>query len=646
VAWPQPTDYNEAVQTPRLCFKDPELQAGEVVVDALDMPLPYSGNFADVYQIRGPNGQAWAVKCFTREVSSLQSRYQAISHHLKQGSPPFMVQFRYLTEGIRVGGKWYPVLKMDWVQGFTLNEFARLHAHKPHVMYRLAQMWVKLSLQLRRANMAHADLQHGNVLLVPGERASQLSMRLIDYDGMCVPALANAPSGEVGHPNYQHPQRLAEGVYNAEVDRFPHLVIYTALRCLTVGGRELWEKHDNGENLLFREQDFKQSAESQLLLDLWQLPDPDIRRLLGHLLMGSQAPLEQVALLDETVGSEGRPSGLTDGQERHLLDLLPPGAARMKILPATVSKFSLEQLIATMDDEPLNGSIKSSARTAEARAERAANGVATRVGAVETAAEPASSPDPRSVAATPKRQHMRLPDPALFFPALCRPCKSCGNPKHILESICPHCSKADWRGVALAIGTAVAFLVLAFIGLPFHEPGILGVVGGIAGFGALVAVPLATGLLVNALRGKESRHADAVAGVRWPAGQERCLRCGGSNTILGFCCRLCGRLSWVRLSAVGAFAITVAALVAVAQPDPEAPVWWVALSSGVRWLGRPASAAAALIVFFGILEVWQLQPRLPKEGRLKFRVAQGAMAVAIAVPLICGALLVFSLYTH
>ena len=141
MAWPQPTDYNEAIQNPRSCFRDPELQTAQVVADDLGMPRPYSGNFADVYHLRGPNGQSWAVKCFTREVVSLQSRYQAISHHLQQGSPPFMVQFQYLPEGIRIGGQWYPIVKMDWVEGFTVNEFVRQHADKPLVMYRLAKMW-------------------------------------------------------------------------------------------------------------------------------------------------------------------------------------------------------------------------------------------------------------------------------------------------------------------------------------------------------------------------------------------------------------------------------------------------------------------------------------------------------------------------
>ena len=87
------------------------------------------------------------------------------------------------------------------------------------------------------------------MLLVPTSGGS-LALRLIDYDGMYVPALAGTPSGELGHPAYQHPQRLREGTYNAEVDRFSHLAIYAAVRCLMVGRRELWQRFNNGDNLL------------------------------------------------------------------------------------------------------------------------------------------------------------------------------------------------------------------------------------------------------------------------------------------------------------------------------------------------------------------------------------------------------------
>src|SRR5439155_11947706 len=126
-----------------------------------------------------------------------------------------------------------------------LNEFVNKNADQPGTLDLLSQIWLRLARRLREAQMAHCDLQHGNVLLVPGSTAKSLGVRLIDYDGMFVPALSQQKSGEVGHPAYQHPQRLRENIYNTEVDRFPHLVIYTALRALIRGSRYLWNRYDN-----------------------------------------------------------------------------------------------------------------------------------------------------------------------------------------------------------------------------------------------------------------------------------------------------------------------------------------------------------------------------------------------------------------
>jgi hypothetical protein len=307
--WPEATDYNEVVQTPGTSFSDPELRQGRPALNPLGLPLPCCGNFAAVYKFFGPDGQTWALKCFTRQVPGLRERYQAVSSHLQEARLPFMVDFQYLQQGIRVHGDWYPVVKMRWVEGLTLNAFLKEYADQPQILDRLARMWVRLAQELRGAAIAHGDLQHGNVLLVPGARASALALRLIDYDGMFVPALADQPSGELGHVNYQHPGRNSQGAYRGEMDRFAHLVIYTSLRCLMVGGRALWERYDNGENLLFRAADVQNPGASALLHDLWELQDPVVRALVKQLLQATQAPLEQVPLLDEVLENVQLPAG-------------------------------------------------------------------------------------------------------------------------------------------------------------------------------------------------------------------------------------------------------------------------------------------------------------------------------------------------
>ncbi len=338
MAWPQATDYNGAVQNPGLCFDDPDLRTGQLATDLFGLPRPHSGNFADVYQVTGRDGRAWAVKCFTRPVSGLQERYQAISAHLFQTRRPFMVDFRFLPQGIRIHGYWYPILKMSWVEGQRLNEFVAEQLDRPVVFERLAPMFLRLGQELREAGMAHGDLQHGNVLLVPTSKTGSLALRLIDYDGLYVPSLALQPSGEIGHPHYQHPQRLREGFYHPDMDRFSLLLISTALRALTVAGKALWERYDNGENLLFREADFRIPSSSPLLRELWALPDARARSLVGHLLLSSRGPVAAVPALESLVAESGEVRPLTVAhtvEVRALLGLSRPVRSASQALPKT-----------------------------------------------------------------------------------------------------------------------------------------------------------------------------------------------------------------------------------------------------------------------------------------------------------------------
>ena len=335
MAWPQPTDYNAAMQNPLLAFSDPDLRRGRVAVDFLGLPRLHSGNFADVYQIEGEGGQAWAVKCFTRPVPGLADRYRALSAHLERARRPFLVDFTFLEEGIRIRDRAYPILKMRWVEGFTLNQFLDEHVDQAHIVTRLAHLWQKMGRELRDAGIGHGDLQHGNVLMVPGSQAS-LSLKLIDYDGMWVPDLAERPSGENGHPNYQHPQRFREGCYGPEVDRFSLLAAYTALRAVAVSGRELWQKYDTSENLLFRESDFRAPDRSALLKELIAHPEAAVRSLAGHLTLALALSPEEAPRLDELLEGESvRPLARSDELEvRSVLGLHPEWQRRSRLVAA------------------------------------------------------------------------------------------------------------------------------------------------------------------------------------------------------------------------------------------------------------------------------------------------------------------------
>jgi formylglycine-generating enzyme required for sulfatase activity len=323
VGWPRAGDYDAAIQSPS-CFGDEELARCRPVESAI-LPgqlLSYSGNFACVFKLAGPGGQAWAVKCFTRPVTDQQERYRAISEHLAGNPRKFAVDFRYLAEGVRIGGAWFPVLKMRWVEGAHLNELLAEHAGNASLLRQMSGLWLRLAAELREARMAHGDIQHGNVLLVPAAQAGKVAVRLVDYDGMWVPPLNGKPPGEVGHPNYQHPARLKQGGYFSEIDRFAHLVVYTTLQCLRSGGKGLWARHDTGENLLFLRADFDNPASSKLLPDLLELPDPHARSLVGHLIDAARGPLYRVPLLSELVDGDAV-APLSGEQVERLKGLVP-----------------------------------------------------------------------------------------------------------------------------------------------------------------------------------------------------------------------------------------------------------------------------------------------------------------------------------
>ncbi|NPV90573.1 MAG: hypothetical protein HPY50_07370 [Firmicutes bacterium] len=273
--WPSNTDYQDAVQNPALCFSDPELMRGVLVLDSLGLPRPVNGYFSTVYQL-DCGTKKYAVKCFLKYLPDREKRYSKISRYLKARRLSFMVDFEFLREGIKVQGRWFPVLKMEWVEGEHLNCFVERNLSRPRVIWELAQSFLGVAQELKRNSIAHGDLQHGNILVVGG------GIKLIDYDGMFIPAFKGMRSDEVGHRNYQHPYR-GEKDFGSYMDHFSSLVIYLSLLAVSINPT-LWKRHGGGEeNLLFRKEDFTRSDQSPLLHELNDIRDGTVRSLCASL---------------------------------------------------------------------------------------------------------------------------------------------------------------------------------------------------------------------------------------------------------------------------------------------------------------------------------------------------------------------------
>jgi hypothetical protein len=295
-AWPDLTEYHEAVQHPQKAFADPGLRAVAIALDRFGMPKPATGGNAVVYKGNEPGllfQKTWAIRCFLRPISDHAERYEAISQHLRTVRLRYNVNFEFLKQGIQIRSKWFPIVKMQWAKGDLLHSHIEKHLHNSAYLSALRAQWVTLVRHLEAAQVAHGDLQHGNILVRGG------SIHLVDYDGMWVPALKGRQATEIGHRAYQHPER-GERDYGLEIDRFSAFVIYLSLAALA-RDTTLWERFHTGDNLIFVRDDFQQVGRSEIWQQLRRVRSREIDELAAVLgAMVQQHPMK-VGTLDSVL---------------------------------------------------------------------------------------------------------------------------------------------------------------------------------------------------------------------------------------------------------------------------------------------------------------------------------------------------------
>lgn len=299
MAWPSVTEFTGAVQQPSLFFDDPELKSSHPVIHPMrGMPLVRSGNFAAVYEVVAQQGRKFAVKCFTRTVNDQQIRYGHLNEYLRYTLPPTLVEFEFQEKGILVQGEWYPIVKMEWVNGVPLNRYVETNLSSPAELTRIARRWRGAVGDLLSREIAHNDLQHGNVLIQPDS-----TIRLVDYDGIFLPRYLGEPSPEIGHQNFAHPQRTAQD-YAGYVDNFPSLIIYISLLALA-RDPDLWNVFYNEDNLLFTKSDYADPASSECFRALKGSSDDTVRQLVGYLEDFCHRPVSEVPDLETILNGGG-----------------------------------------------------------------------------------------------------------------------------------------------------------------------------------------------------------------------------------------------------------------------------------------------------------------------------------------------------
>jgi hypothetical protein len=249
-------------------------------IPARTMPIKVylfgSGSYAVVFKAKSGQKTS-AIRCFLNSENENIERYKTLANHLKTINTPWQVDCTFLDDEIEVEGQYYPVLKMDWIDGQLINQFISQNINNNAVLTEVQAQLVAISDSLAALNMAHGDLQSGNIM-VQGT-AANFQLKLIDYDGMFVPDFGGRKSLENGRTEYQHPQRNPN-IFSPLIDRFSFWVMITALEAIKYD-KSLWLEVMQGgfnslDNFLFTITDFKNPKQSDLFARLKKVNNKDL----------------------------------------------------------------------------------------------------------------------------------------------------------------------------------------------------------------------------------------------------------------------------------------------------------------------------------------------------------------------------------
>ena len=320
-------EYTDAIQNPHLCFQGTGLESATVARNGMGMPLSWSGAFATVYSVNSGN-RDYAVRCFTKIVTYQKDRYLQLSNYLRGVLPTGYVRAHYIDEGIRVKGVWYPVVTMVWIKGKTLDRYL---GNKDDGLLATEEQMLDLAASwrggpvasLRSLEVAHNDLQHGNIMV-----QDDGTIKLVDYDGTFLEPYRGQHSPEEGHKNFKHPNRTDRD-YDVYVDNFPSLVIFLSLRALAVD-RSLWEFY-NEDNLILTREDYLYPNNSELIRRLRQSGDPEVVKLTEKLVECCALPVKDVPDLESIMRDIGFGSALPAPQPP---PQVPPAQPPPQVPPA------------------------------------------------------------------------------------------------------------------------------------------------------------------------------------------------------------------------------------------------------------------------------------------------------------------------
>lgn len=183
--------------------------------------------------------------------NDIQERTAIISDALQKLKLPYFIDFTYIPQALKIGEDIVPGVKMEWIQGKTLDRYIKENA-TPVKIANLAKEFKEMCYRLKDANIAHGDLSNNNILVTNDGK-----IRLVDYDSVYVPGMGRRfYQITSGQEAFQHPERKKkrEVPASANDDNFSQLVIYLSLLAIS---KNIELKESVGDNeLLFMSNDY------------------------------------------------------------------------------------------------------------------------------------------------------------------------------------------------------------------------------------------------------------------------------------------------------------------------------------------------------------------------------------------------------
>lgn len=256
MAFPSRTEIVTSIKNPQTCYKVKELIGGKILYKGTNV-IQYAGGYTTVFPFIDSSGKKVAVRCWCAEIGDARKRSSAISDYLSKEQNPYFVNFKYVENAILISGALQPVVVMDWVDGKPLKEYINDNCNSIAISA-LAEKFKLMVADFHKRNIAHGDLQHGNILV-----KSDGSIVVVDYDSMYIDHLKGMNDVIKGLPGYQHPSRGKNQSLNPQLDYFSELVIYLSL-LIFAEKPTLWQNYYDEEDLLFSKEDFANIKQSDI----------------------------------------------------------------------------------------------------------------------------------------------------------------------------------------------------------------------------------------------------------------------------------------------------------------------------------------------------------------------------------------------